>query len=118
MSNTFETSQVNQSSIKVWSTIFGTDSPASLYDSYNVSSLTDNGSGDYSVNINNNMFDANYGAYGGQVSTTSNNSIVAGPSPNSGSDHTTSASRILCMTDTLGLNDRARVGSCLVGDLA
>ena len=50
-----------QSAAKMWVNFDGTASGAASRGSYNVSSMTDEGTGRYEVNINNNMSDANYG---------------------------------------------------------
>ena len=44
---------------EVWCAWSGDGTP-SIYDSYNASSITDNGTGDWSVNFSNNMSDNNY----------------------------------------------------------
>ena len=44
---------------EVWCSWNGQGTP-SIYDSFNASSITDNGSGDWTVNFSNNMSDNNY----------------------------------------------------------
>ena len=44
---------------KIWCAWNGSGTP-SIYDSFNASSITDNGSGDWTVNFSNNMSDNNY----------------------------------------------------------
>ena len=44
---------------KVWCAWNGTGTP-SIYDSFNASSITDNGTGDWTVNFSNNMSNSNY----------------------------------------------------------
>ena len=51
-------------SAKAWVNFNGTGTVA-IRQSYNVSSITDNGTGDYTVNFTNAMTDANYGFSGG-----------------------------------------------------
>jgi hypothetical protein len=48
---------VSQGSAKAW--VFG-DVDASLFDSYNISSSVDNGTGNYSYNLSNSFSSANY----------------------------------------------------------
>ena len=58
-----------QGSAKAWVNFDGTGTPA-IRASYNVSSITDNGTGDYTVNFTNALPDANYsvaGALGGST---------------------------------------------------
>jgi len=49
-----------QSAAKAWASFNGTASPLSLEDSFNTSSLTDNGAGNHHVNFTNNMNNAYY----------------------------------------------------------
>ena len=60
---TVSTSSANviQGSAKAWVNFDGTGTP-SIRASYNVSSITDNGTGDYTVNFTNALADANYSA--------------------------------------------------------
>jgi len=60
------TGGINQARIaKAWCRFDGSAAAASMIDdSYNVSSMTDNGTGDYSINFSTAMTDANYTAFG------------------------------------------------------
>lgn len=49
---------------KAWVNFNGTTSPGTIRSSYNVSSVTKNGTGDYTVNFATSMTDANYSAVG------------------------------------------------------
>lgn len=49
-----------QGSAKAWVNFNGTTSPGTIRASYNVSSVTKNGTGDYTVNLTNSLVDANY----------------------------------------------------------
>ena len=53
--------QTGQQAAKAWVNFNGTGTVA-IRAGYNVSSITDNGTGDYSVNFTTAMVDANYGA--------------------------------------------------------
>ena len=73
---TVSTSSANviQGSAKAWVNFNG--STAAIRASYNVSSITKNGTGDYTVNYTNAFADANYAAvYGAGYSGASDNSI-------------------------------------------
>ena len=63
--------------IKVWISQDGTASNAAAYDSLNVSGTTDNGTGDYTIAINNNMNNDDYAlvSAGGQHTSASQNDI-------------------------------------------
>jgi hypothetical protein len=89
---------------KAWVNFNGTGTPA-IRASFNVSSITDNGTGDYTVNFTTAMPDANYSLAGmGQTlsgSGTSANIIAIKPSPN---PSTTSVS-IRCFDAGVGFVD-------------
>ena len=55
---------VNAAHCRAWVNFDGTAGTISPRASFNVSSITDNGSGDYTVNFSNAMSDANYSASG------------------------------------------------------
>lgn len=61
---------------KAWVNFNGTGTVA-IRASYNVSSITDNGVGDYSVNFTSAMIDANYSA----IVTCGDGSLILGASP-------------------------------------
>ena len=57
--NSIATSTVFNGSVKAWFRVNGTGTPV-FTNNFNGSSVTDNGTGDYTVTITNNMSDANY----------------------------------------------------------
>jgi hypothetical protein len=57
--NASTTSQIAQGRAKAWVNFNGTGTVA-IRDSFNVSSITDNGTGDYTLNFTDNMSSANY----------------------------------------------------------
>ena len=65
------TSYVVNGSAKVW-VKFQAYSTNSIFDSVNVTSFTDNGTGDFTVNFNNNMGNAFYSATAGKWNSASN----------------------------------------------
>ena len=74
---------------KAWVNFDGT-STVTIRASYNVSSITDNGTGDYSVNFTTAMADANYGFTFGGFESPTDGRIVTGQ----GTTPTTSAFRL------------------------
>ena len=54
------TTNMQQGLIKCWVTIDGDASDATTLDTFNASGLTDNGTGDYTIAIGNDMGNANY----------------------------------------------------------
>jgi len=69
-SKTVPTDTVVDGSAKAWVNFNGTGTVA-IRRAFNVSSITDNGTGDYTVNFTNAMVDANYGV----VTTTEGDSV-------------------------------------------
>ena len=58
------TTNVEQGLAKVWVQFDGQASGAASRDSFNVGSMTDNGTGNYTVNFSNNMFNDDYASAG------------------------------------------------------
>jgi hypothetical protein len=67
---------------KAWVNFNGTTSPGTIRSSYNVSSVTKNATGDYTVNFATAMADANYsvcfGNIGVNLTNTTYNTVIAG----------------------------------------
>ena len=61
--NSSTTAQIAQGRAKAWFNLNGTGTPA-FRDSFNCASLTDNGTGDYTVNFTTNFADTNYATIG------------------------------------------------------
>ena len=101
-----DTSYVVNGSAKAWARFNGTGT-AALDDSFNIASLNDNGTGDYTVNYTNSMNNDNYAKAdgGGHWSEQST------------SDATGSA-RMLTYSTSPALADYTNVTFIVVGDLA
>ena len=86
---------VNAAHARAWVNFNGTGTVA-INAQFNVSSITDNGTGDYTVNFSNAMSDANYTVSGSVVGGTipQTFAFISGPSNNANSLHSTSAVRI------------------------
>lgn len=107
-----------QCAVKVWANLNGTGTIA-LRDSLNVSSTTDNGTGDYTYNFSAAMSDANYAA---QVTMTRGSRVIphfdfimdqnAGSWRSTCSDTPNAASVAVAFTDT------SRHLFCVIGELA
>lgn len=95
-----------QSAAKAWSHFNGTGTIATR-DSFNVSSLTDRGTGKYSVNHTNNMSDANYSIVS---SSSAWNSYI--DTPTAGSHLVDNAS------STYVFSDVSIITTAVMGDLA
>lgn len=98
---------------RAWVNFDGTASPITIRASVNVSSITDNGTGDYSVNFTTAMPDANYvGVVGANRSGSSTKTAYGGPSTGSGNP-TTSAFRFVVQNDA-GSNDDGPIVMCVI----
>jgi hypothetical protein len=118
---TVSTSSANviQGSAKAWVNFNGTGTVA-IRASYNVSSITDNGTGDYTINFTNAFADASY-AFACSASFTNYNdgnnfAMAVGPKPaNGGVDAVQSTFiRIITIPSTNGVNDQRDSIACCV----
>ena len=114
--NSIATSFVASGSAKAWC-LFEGDSTAAITDSFNFGSITDNGTGDYSFAITNNMSSANYCVPCGTVKDT------GGQTTNIAVDHdnppSASVLRMLCVDDyTQAQRDGELQSFNVLGDLA
>ena len=114
--NSIATSTVFNGSAKMWINFNGTGTIAAR-DSFNFTSLTDNGTGDHTITIADNMSNANYahtGSSGGQNST-SNGAVYA---YDQGTARTTTLFRVIFF-DVNGVGrDTPNIDISVNGDLA
>ena len=107
--NSIATSFVAGGSAKAWGNFDGTASGAAARDSFNVSGMTDNGTGDYTVTYSSALSDANYStpssAYNRFVGVTS------------AARQTASACRLDCITISAN-SDYSVINVGMLGDLA
>ena len=99
---------------KAWVNFNGTGTVA-IRDDFNVSTITDNGTGDYTINFTNAFANANYtmtGSSGGQNST-SNGAVYQ---YEQASAKTTSAARVLLITTSGGIVDTPHIAVAFFGD--
>lgn len=75
---TISTDRVAQGTAAAWVNFNGTGTVA-IRAAYNVSSITDNGVGDYTVNFTTALADANYAVSGQAANPGTNAAIVSGP---------------------------------------
>jgi hypothetical protein len=101
---TVSTSSANviQGSAKAWVNFNGTTSPGTIRKAYNVSSVTKNGVGDYTVNFTNSLSDANYCVTGTCQQSVFSNADCGSVSPHraSGTSALTTTSVRLDTTNT------------------
>jgi hypothetical protein len=97
------TMQTGQQAVKAWVNFNGTGTVA-IRAGYNVASITDHDTGDYTVNFSTAMVDANYAFQGtaSQATGGSNGQIVSilGTTP-----PTTTATRFRTQQDNVGITD-------------
>jgi len=105
-----------QSPAKAWANLNGTSTIA-LRDSFNVSSATDNGTGNYTINLTNATSDANYAVATSGYQDNSLYSLVV--SVHEATAPTTTTYKLICQQmNTTTAYDCARVHSLVQGDLA
>ena len=107
--NSVGMSTVAEGSAKAWVNFVGSSSGIPIGDSFNCSSLDDNGTGVYTPNWTNDMASANY-------SHTCNSENLSALS--SASTHVAGSSKIFVMNDSGSLQDRLVTNGCTHGDLA
>ena len=88
---------------KAWVNFNGTSTVA-IRAQYNVSSITDNGTGDYTVNFTTALADANYSLVG-----NSDSQFSIGPQSGGSGSYTTSSARITSSRFSTGVADAAVV---------
>ena len=94
---------------KAWILFDGTTSTPTILGSFNVSSITDNGTGDYTINFTTAMANANYPTIATCSNTTSGTGLIAttnsnGVGVNYVTAPTTSATRMLIYARATGNN--------------
>ena len=102
---------------KAWVNFNGTGTIAAR-DSENLSSLTDNGTGDYTVNFTNGLTNANYGFMTGQQYTTGTGATDIGPIQAQGTTAQSTTSLRVAQKAGGGLYDANIVCISAHGDLA
>ena len=105
-----------QSAAKAWANLNGTSTIA-LRDSFNVSSATDAGTGNYTINLTNAISDENYAVATSGYQDNSLYSLVV--SVHEATAPTTTTYKLICQQmNTTTAYDCARVHSLVQGDLA
>ena len=118
--NSIATSFVASGSAKAWATMNATGT-AALRDSFNVSGLTDNGTGDFSFAYSSNFSAINDYTAGGMVANTSNSNTSYLFQPRSSTLLITSSARMSMKYNTAsaeGMADYAYGATTMHGDLA
>ena len=103
--------EIAQGRAKAWINFNGTGTVA-IRDSFNVSSITDNGTGDYTLNFTNNMSSANYVLC---MSGSTNNSFSRAGTQAPAS-MTTSTARVFTANSTGSSVDREYCAVAIFGD--
>ena len=106
------TTNMQQGLVKAWLNLDG-DSTASIVDNLNVGSLTDNGTGNFTVTYTNNMGNTTYAVVVG-IDEASN----SGGTLTIGNVHTTSQLKLLSRNSSASLADENSLNAAILGDLA
>lgn len=97
-----------------WVNFNGTTSPGTIRSQYNVSSVTKNGTGDYTVNFTTALSDANYCIQGtGSPNSTTNTRVIGPPET---STPTTTSVRVQSQADTGALQDSVYANVTIFGN--
>lgn len=99
--------------ILAWVNFNGTGTPA-IRDGYNVTSITDNGTGDFTINFTNAVANANYGFYGNAEKLPGSYAYAVGIK--GGTTPSTSSVRIACYAFGASSVDPTQVTVLIIGD--
>jgi hypothetical protein len=113
---TVGTEYVTNGSAKAWVNFNGTGTIAAR-DSFNVASLTDNGTGDYTINYSNAMGNVNYICLGSQTYVTVNTDQYV-PKVRSTADYLVGSIRVYGLSSGSTLFDYDMLNFGITGDLA
>jgi len=106
------TTNLQQGLVKAWLNLDG-DSTASIVDNLNVGSLTDNGTGSFTVTYTNNMGNTTYAVVVG-IDEASN----SGGTLTIGNVHTTSQLKLVSRNSSASVADENSLNAAILGDLA
>ena len=114
------TTNLQQGLAKAWVNFDGTASGAAARDSFNVSGMTDNGTGDHTITINNDFGNANYSAVGCCIAGTGsgNNGQVVSSNGSGGNAPAGSIRFAVQYSSSQAKNDVDGVSLHFCGDLA
>ena len=114
--NASTSEQINQGRAKAWISFDG-EGTIAINDSFNISSIADNATGEYTVTLSTAMSNANYSIVLGCKSKLSNRNTVANAGGTSENDPTTTAFQIVTMGSTNNsMTDGAFVFAAVHGD--
>ena len=106
------TTNMQQGLVKAWLNLDG-DSTASIVDNLNVGSLTDNGTGSFTITYTNNMGNTTYAVVVG-IDEASN----SGGTLTIGNVHTTSQLKLVSRNSSASVADENSLNAAILGDLA
>ena len=106
------TTNLQQGLAKVWSN----QNSGSANDSFNSSGITDNATGDFTVNFSNAMSNANYSSTLGGADANSNSTVIVATNNNAG--YATGSINYFVVSDDSGAQDVGPTSCTVHGDLA
>ena len=110
------TTNLQQGLAKAWINFNGTGTTIATRDSFNLSSLSDNGTGDYSVTIASAMSNTNYAVIGAVGRNSNDGSMFSNPVGSTA--NTTTTQRVKGLYQDGGPIDMTQMCSSILGDLA
>ena len=114
--NSVDTEKLSKGTAAAWANFNGTGTVA-IRDSYNVSSITDNGTGLYTINLTNPLADTNYIVLGSATSTSTTGgtvNVVVSETSN-GANRTTSSFQVRVQQGNGSNSDREIVSISVFG---
>ena len=115
------TFQLQQGLAKAWNFFDGTAATIAFADSFNSSTLTDNGTGSYKYAFTNSMSNANFSFGGASIVGTTNFGLMTGTETAGSHPRSTSSSGQFFCTSTASVNsgaDAYSISTQIFGDLA
>jgi len=107
---------VTQNTVQGIAKVWSNQSTGTANDSYNSSGITDNGTGDFTVNFSNAMSSANYSSTLGGADANSNAAVLV--AINNGAGYATGSINYFVVNEDSGATDYGPISCTIHGDLA
>ena len=107
---------VTQNTVQGIAKVWSNQSTGTANDSYNSSGITDNGTGDFTVNFSNAMSSANYSSTLGGADANSNAAVLL--AINNGTGYATGSINYFVVNEDSGATDYGPISCTIHGDLA
>ena len=107
---------VTQNTVQGIAKVWSNQTTGTANDSYNSSGITDNGTGDFTVNFSNAMSNANYSSTLGGADANSNAAVLL--AINNGTGYATGSINYFVVNEDSGATDYGPISCTIHGDLA